>query len=216
MITRTIPAKTHGRCLLVPAKAAAGVLVGFHGYAHNAEILLDDLQKIPDVDRWTIACIEGLHRFYNRENRVVASWMTRQDRDLAIEDNIAYVEGALDLVAREFGEPRRIVFLGFSQGVAMAYRAAAHTRRQNHGVIALAGDVPPELAGGDRRLPRVLIGRGTTDSWYTEQKMTADLQTLERVGVPVQPFVFDGGHEWSTPFFTAAGRFLADVAGTDR
>jgi dienelactone hydrolase len=65
-----------------------------------------------------------------------------QDREAAIEDNVAYVESVLDVVAQENGEPGRLVFLGFSRGVAMAFRAAAHSRRMSHGVIALASDVP--------------------------------------------------------------------------
>jgi hypothetical protein len=47
--------------------------------------------------------------------------------------------------------------------------------------------------------------------------MTADLQTLERIRVPVRSVVFEGGHEWTPPFLTAAGQFLHGSTGsTDR
>lgn len=213
MPARTIATTTHGRYLIVPAQHASGVLAAFHGYAENAEIMLESMRRIPDADRWTLVSIQGLHRFYNRQNTVVASWMTRQDRELAIEDNAAYVDAVLDAVSGEAGDPRRLVFAGFSQGVAMAYRAAARTRRTCHGLIALAGDVPPDVAGAARPLPPVLIGRGTTDSWYTEAKMNDDLRTLARDRVSVQPVVFEGGHEWGAPFLEAAGRFLVQVSG---
>lgn len=212
MHTRTIAVTTHGRYLVTPAASAVGFLVGFHGYAHNAAVMLDELRKVPGASRWTLVSIQGLHRFYNRENQVVASWMTREDRDLAIGDNVAYVDAVLDEVSREHGPASRLVVAGFSQGTAMAYRAAALARRRADAVIALAGDIPPELAGGSAALPRVLIGRGTGDTWYTRDKLATDLAALERLGTPVESLEFDGGHEWAPPFRDAAGRFLSAIA----
>ena len=49
------------------------------------------------ADRWRLVSIQGLHRFYQRRaDEVVASWMTRQDRELAIADNLAYVAAVID------------------------------------------------------------------------------------------------------------------------
>src|ERR1700716_1960617 len=104
-IERTIAANTHGRYLVVPAAAAApaGLLVGFHGYAEGAEMQLERLRAIPGSDRWRLVAIQGLHRFYQRRtNEVIASWMTRQDRELAIADNLAYVNAVIDAVDREY------------------------------------------------------------------------------------------------------------------
>src|SRR5947208_16424063 len=99
------------------------------------------LQRIPGIDRWAVASVQGLHPFYRRRtNEIVASWMTRQNRELAIADNISYVSS---VVGRLSEEPRAAVVLtGFSQGVAMAFRAAAAVRPAVAGVIACGGDVP--------------------------------------------------------------------------
>jgi len=68
------------------------MLVGFHGYAENAEAQLERLRGIPESARWLSISVQGLHRFYQRRtNLVVASWMTSQDREVAIRDNLAYV-----------------------------------------------------------------------------------------------------------------------------
>ena len=141
------------------------MLVGFHGYAENAEAQLERLRAIPESTRWLCVSIQGLHRFYERRtDRVVAGWMTRQDRDLVIADNIAYVAACTDAVAAEWPTTPAIVFAGFSQGVGMAFRAAVHTNRPVAGVIAVGGDVPPELAsGGLKRVSAALIARGTSD-----------------------------------------------------
>ncbi len=119
------------------------MLIGFHGYGEDAETQLERLRAIPGIASWVIVSVQALHRFYERRtNRVVASWMTRQDRESAIADNIAYVQNCIDAVSTEWPTTRKIVFAGFSQGVAMAFRAATHFEA---GVIAVGGDVPPEL-----------------------------------------------------------------------
>lgn len=211
MHAHSIAVQTHGRYLIDPVGDAAGLLLGFHGYAHNAEIMMNELRRIPGVSRWTVVSIQGLHRFYNRDNEVVASWMTRQDRDAAIQDNLHYVDAVVDSVVAGHGVPRHLVCVGFSQGVAMAYRAAAGIRHNVDAVIALAGDVPPELRDGATRRPRVLIGRGTRDKWYTEEKMREDARVFERLGVPLRSVVFDGGHEWSPAFLDAAADLLHEI-----
>src|SRR5262245_4304275 len=126
--TRTIEARTHGR-YLVRTSAAGGprpLLVGFHGYRESAAAHLAALERIPGADGWLLVAVQGLHRFYSRLNEVVASWMTREDRDLAIGDNVDYVRRAVDAVRREFSTSPVLVFTGFSQGTAMAFRTAAH------------------------------------------------------------------------------------------
>ena len=94
----------------------------------------------------------------------------------------------------------------------MAYRAAAQFSPD--GLIVLAADVPPDVGGAPGlRLPRLLLGRGTTDPWYTSDKYDADLATLERAGIDVESSVFQGGHEWGGEFRQAVGRYLERVAG---
>src|SRR5688572_33433551 len=148
MIPRTIPTATHGRYLVAPPvdSKSARLLVGFHGYAEAAAAEMERLQSIPNAGEWRLVAIQGLHRFYRGRSRdVVASWMTREDRELAIADNLSYVSAVVEAVRQEWGTEERLVFAAFSQGVAMAYRAACASRRPVSGLISLAGDVPPEL-----------------------------------------------------------------------
>jgi predicted esterase len=158
--------------------------------------------------------VQALHRFYNMKTReVVGSWMTSLDRDAAVRDNVAYVAAVLASLLRERAEPPpRVVYAGFSQGTAMAYRAAARADVPGHGLLVLAGDVPPDVAEDAAvRLPPVLIGRGRSDEWYTEAKMARDVDALGARAAAVETVVFDGGHEWGEAFLTSAGSFLARV-----
>jgi len=212
VIERTIPSATHGRYLVEPADTAdpAPLLVGFHGYAEAAETQLERLRAIPGSQRWLIVSVQGLHRFYRRRSGdVVAGWMTRQDRELAIADNRAFIAAVVDEVAQQWRLAHPLVFAGFSQGVAMAFRAACSSPRRVSGVIALGGDVPPELEGAALgRTRTALLGRGQRDEWYSADLFAADAVRLREAGVEVGTVVLDGGHEWTPAFSAEAGAFL--------
>jgi predicted esterase len=209
--TLSIAAPTHGRVLIRDVGSPLGLFVGFHGYMETAEIQMERLAAVPGAGNWTLVSVQGLHRFYRgRTQDVVAGWMTRQDRDDAIRDNIAYVDNVVDHT-RAGSEP--IVFTGFSQGVAMAFRAAVRGRAGASGVIAVGGDIPPELlADSKSHFPRVLLIRGAADDWYTATKLTADVAALRARGEEPEAFTHPGGHEWTAEVTAAAGRFLTSPA----
>ena len=241
MDVHTIAAQVHGR-YLVDRPGGDGpfpLLVGFHGYAERGEHMLEVLRRIRGDRRWLLVSVQALNRFYTRSQEVVGNWMTREDRELAIADNIAYIATVVAAVRRDYPTTSHVVYAGFSQGVAMAYRALAFAAEQRAGAlpdyaagpgsspntadpgfsagnsvppaaggIVLAGDVPPDVAPRLGSLPPLLIGRGTTDDWYTAAKAAADLALLAAAGHSPQVHVFEGGHVWDDSFITAAGHFL--------
>ena len=212
METRTVATSTTGRYLVEIPEHSRATLVGFHGYQENAAINIDALRKIADGRSIGLVSVQGLHRFYTRANAVVAGWMTKEDRELAIADNTAYVARVLAAVADEFGITRPLIYVGFSQGVAMAYRAAAFVQRPCDGIIALAGDLPPDVAPIAASLPKILLGRGTEDKWYTGEKAAADLAVL-RPATTVVEQVFEGGHVWDPEFISRATEFVDELSG---
>jgi predicted esterase len=253
---RTIATGTHGRYLVAPADIGppTATVVGFHGYAEEATIQMARLRELRADDPWTLVSIQALHRFYRGDGRrIAASWMTREDRELIIGDNVAYVDAVVREIGDEFqnahrtsqipkrqsqnGERRTnnadretqnaarrsrnvtrgmqqanatmaLAFAGFSQGASMAYRAAALGRFQAS-VIAVGGDLPPEL-GRElvRRIPRVLIGWGTRDSVFTREIRQRDEQRLRDAGVDVSVSELDAGHEWTGIFSESAREWL--------
>jgi predicted esterase len=103
----------------------------------------------------------------------------------------------------------RLVFCGFSQGVAMAFRAALLGARKPDAVLALGGDVPLELlTDSDRVFPRVLLARGSRDEWYTDGKLGDDEARLQKRGARVETITFDGAHEWHGDFAARAAGIL--------
>jgi predicted esterase len=193
------------------AAAARGLLVGFHGYGESAGTHMERLQAIAGAAAWTLVSAQALHRFYDRRTRqVVACWMTREDREDAIADNAGYIMAVLESVPHDPSRP--IVFAGFSQGTAMAYRAACRGPRRAAGIISVGGDVPPELLQDpDVDFPRVLMIRGRADEWYTQQKFEDDTAALRARGVELESLLVEGGHEWHQPVLDAAARFIDEV-----
>jgi predicted esterase len=160
---------------------------------------------------WILVSIQGLHRFYNRKaDRIVASWMTRQDRELAIPDNIAYVSHVLSAVVG--ADPTQCgVFAGFSQGAAMAYRSAVMATARRRHVIAVGGDIPPELDAAQlAELDSVLICRGAEDTRYRCETFDADVRLLKAAGIPFEAHVVAGGHEWPQDVIKLVTQFLQE------
>jgi predicted esterase len=208
----TIATQTHGRYVIWPgATSDAPMILGFHGYGETAEDELRRLQTIPGIDHWAVVSIQGLHQFYRRStDEVVASWMTRQNRELAIADNIVYVQNVVNSLSQD--SPSTLVLSGFSQGVAMAFRAAAGLNQPVTAVIACGGDIPPELEPNAlASIPTVLIGRGVRDEWYTSEKQAADEERLRAAGVAVQSVVVNASHEWTAEFSEISSKFLGST-----
>ena len=210
-LLRHATATVHGRYLVQPPSSGAADrwLVGFHGYAQSAALFLPDLVRAARSGRWLVASVQALHPFYTKRDEVVANWMTREDREHAIAGNIGYVDAVGDALEREFGAPRAIVFAGFSQGVAMAWRAAMNGRRNAAAIVTAGGDVAPDILEAKRPWPHVLMLTGKSDPWYTPERLAAEAAQLSSRGADVQTQVFDGGHEWGD----AVAESVADLLG---
>lgn len=210
--THHIPTSISGRYLVeVPSGSGSfPLLVGFHGYGQMADEHLPILQRIPGADNWICCAIQALHPFYPRPNVVGACWMTSQDRELRIEENIRYVDQVVTRIRSQNPVSQILVYLGFSQGTAMACRAAIGGEHLPSGVMLLGGDIPPELDDLDR-MGRVLIARGRRDPIYRRDRWDSDLSRLENSSLTTTRCEFDGGHEVSEAWFQAAGAFLAET-----
>ena len=124
--TRIIEACTHGR-FLVEWGPPERLLVGFHGYGENADESLAQMLRIPGAGDWTVVAVQALHRFYRGRGSgtIAASWMTSQDRERAIVDNIDYVRS----VVAEFPAPRRLGPPQYERDHRPGRRSAARRRR---------------------------------------------------------------------------------------
>jgi predicted esterase len=186
------------------------LLIGFHGYGEDAEANLTMMQHIPGVKQWLCCAMQALHLFYARNAKVGASWMTSQDRELRIQENIRYVNAVVSDLKKSYPMSDVLVYFGFSQGTAMACRAALLGQYPPSGVMLLGGDIPPDL-NDLNRMSRILIGRGNSDRMYALKKWQQDLSRIEQSQLNVYISTFDAGHKWSDEYGYAAGDFLRKI-----
>ena len=184
------------------------VLIGCHGYGQNAAVFLEEMRRIPGAAEWRVIAVQALHRFYTRgDQAVVASWMTREDREAAIADNINYLQRVVIKLA---ADATTIAWLGFSQGASMAARAAARVSPRACRLILVGGDIPADVRDDpDVTLPPVLVGCGASDSWYGP-RLQADVNFLQARAIPHEVVRYEGGHEFTAALRETAGRALAE------
>ncbi|MEO5988191.1 MAG: hypothetical protein ABIU54_00520 [Candidatus Eisenbacteria bacterium] len=214
-LLRHAPATVQGRYRIRPVRASPAKhhWIGFHGQAQTAEAVLDAFAASVPTDDWLVVSVQALNLFYAGRNRdVVAGWMTRLDRELAITSNLAYVDTVVEQVQREFGTPECRILAGFSQGVAMAYRAGVLGRHRCDAIVTVGGDVPPELAAlPPRPWPKVLAMTGRHDAYFPPEALERDVESLRTRGIDARALVFEGGHEWAAGAEAAAAALLHDL-----
>ena len=115
-----------------------------HGYAQLANYFLKKFECIQKPNRLIIAP-EGLHRFYwnGFSGRVVASWMTKEDRLDDIKDYNQFLDNVVEDIKSITEKEFELNVLGFSQGAATVCRWISHTRNKINKAI-LWGSVFPE------------------------------------------------------------------------
>lgn len=172
-----------------------------HGYGQLAVRFLRHFAPLDDGARSLIAP-EGLSRFYaetGRNAKIGASWMTREDRLVEIDDYVRYLDALYDEVLRGAGTAVRVTVLGFSQGTATAARWLAHGNARVSRLILWGGEVPPDLdlaAARERwRNTDVILVVGSEDSYITSKVLARDEQRLREHGITFGVERFNGGHE---------------------
>ena len=179
-----------------PASAQA-IWIVLHGYGQLARYFLNKFEGIaPDI---AFVAPEGLSRFYLDEGhqRVGATWMTREDREMEITDQREYLDSLVEEL-RKTNQTVPVKVLGFSQGVATACRWSLGGRTRVSRLVLWAGSIPPEPSAtelgkgwADIRVDVVL---GTSDPYQGDKELQAMTARLDMAGVQHEVHRFTGGH----------------------
>jgi len=171
-----------------------------HGYAQTAAEMLGSCEPLAREGRVFVAP-EALSRFYRRGSSgpIGASWMTREAREREIADYIAYLDQVQLWIRRELRCELSPTVLGFSQGVATAWRWTVLGEVRPQRLIAFGAGIPPDLdlAAARERLARLRIefARGADDSYHTSEWADRDRARLAELGLVCRLHEFAGGHE---------------------
>lgn len=182
-----------------PPDGETTLLIVLHGYGQTCEKFIKVFAPLRQEKILTVAP-QAPHPFYVKLTPKIVgfSWLTLYQRDRAVGDFIGYMRRLIRCICSDFAfKPAQVYFLGFSQGVSMAYRFAVGSDTPPGGVIACGADLPPDVAEKLPQSPkfRVLIAHGIEDTIVPIEKAHAARQELLRQRFPVEQFIFPGGHE---------------------
>jgi predicted esterase len=189
-----------------PGNATRDVWFVCHGYGQLAADFIKEFEIIADPTR-VIVAPEALSRYYaanepgfhSSESRVVASWMTREDREAEIDDYVAYLDAVYDETISKVDRKKvSVTVLGFSQGGATANRWLTHGRSRADRLIMwgalIASDADLNQAATFFRDVKLTIVYGKKDQ-FANEKMIEDYQrVLTEKRIPFELFTFSGGH----------------------
>lgn len=183
-----------------------------HGFGQLARFFIRSFAPLDDGRRLIVAP-EALSRFYlgemdgstSAQARVGATWMTREDRLIEIEDYLRYLDTLYAHVMRSVEELKvekskvEVVALGFSQGAATVSRWAHRGSAKLDRLILWAGELPPEIERDAdfarfRALDLAFV-LGERDPFAAPSHVQELEARLRRHDVRYRLVRFDGGHE---------------------
>lgn len=176
-----------------------------HGYGQLARFFLSKFKVLEEAGICVIAP-EGLSRFYTEDlstrlqtgnNRVGATWMTREGRDTDIHNYIHYLT---TIYQQEIGDASvPVTILGFSQGAATASRWAASGAVAFRELVLWAGVFPPDMdfaqAHAVLASRKVTLVYGDTDPFLTEARKQELQELIRKLNLTPALLSFPGGHE---------------------
>ncbi len=172
---------------------ATHLLIVLHGYGQLAEFFI---RKFKDVqENYLVVAPEGMHRFYlnGTSGRVGASWMTKEDRESDITDNLNWLNQLLNEL-KEKKKFEKIILLGFSQGGATAARWYYSYKYEFNHLILWASVFPPDLEkpenSNDSENYFVI---GTEDEFYNAEAQKNEVEFYRKIGF--QTIQFSGRHD---------------------
>lgn len=177
------------------------LLYVLHGYGQLAKYFIRKF--VPATQQgYTVIAPEGQHHFYlqGTSGRVGASWMTKENRKQDMVNYIAYLDAIhADLTAKK--EWDEIVVLGFSQGVAAAFRWIAESNIKPSKFLICSGLVPPDV---DLNIKKALFDpiqmtyfSGVNDPYRTEDAVQEFYTAVASCKLDMELVNFDGVHEVS-------------------
>lgn len=181
------------------------VWIIFHGYGQLAQYFSKKFEPLAAENIYIIAP-EGLSRFYLSElteqgrfdNKVGATWMTRENRQMDIDNYIRYLDAVYENELSSFPNVSVTLF-GFSQGCATVCRWAVEGKAKFDRLILWAGLFPPDMnfdkghaVLADKKTIMVV---GDKDHFLTTERIAEFDELAGKLQIKPDKISFPGKHE---------------------
>ena len=177
-----------------------------HGYGQLAQYFIKKFISLEGKHICVIAP-EGLSRFYLEDiptrvaggsNRVGATWMTKENREMDIENYINYLQSVYDIELKN-KENAHVTLLGLSQGAATVTRWVISNNPKFQRFVLWAGIFPPDMNFETGRNvlgnKEVVTVYGASDPFITTERKKEMKMLCERLQVTPKQILFEGGHD---------------------
>ena len=175
-----------------------------HGYGQSASDFIQNFSDLAD-DNTLVAAPEGLHRFYLKSTRgkVGASWMTKEEREDDIRNNIQYLNQTLGQLVEKTTPDIHIIVVGFSQGAPTAFRWAAQLDQNISMLISWGSDIPADVLSDPIGLDKINRSNthlvvGSQDQYITEERLYNHLHDLDNAECAYDLISYNGDHSIHT------------------
>ncbi|MAX79463.1 MAG: alpha/beta hydrolase [Crocinitomicaceae bacterium] len=168
-----------------------------HGYGLLSQYFIRHFEPLDDGSNVVLAP-EALSHFYldGTYGRVGACWMTKEERDRDIIDNMHYIDTVYQEIPHE--QRDRLVALGFSQGTPTIFRWLIHRKPTIKAAVAWASDIPkdvltPEGVAYLNQFP-VYVVLGDEDEFVSPERLEKLKAVLQDSGLNYTFIPFKGMH----------------------
>lgn len=175
------------------------LLYVLHGYGQRAKFFIRKFYEMENKG-YTIVAPEGLHRFYleGTSGRVGASWMTKDHRESDIENYLTFLNTLHHDLSSE-QDWQEIAVLGFSQGVATAFRWLATSDIKPAKFLICSGQVPPDVDLITKKKIfdsiEMTYFSGVNDPYRTEASVQEFYEAVASSKLSMELVNFEGAHE---------------------
>lgn len=173
------------------------VWILFHGYGQSAYHFLLNFEEF-NPEKSLILAPEGLSKFYLKgfDGRVGASWMTKENREFEIQDQLHLVDNLLAEI--DPNGTKKIHLLGFSQGAAVACRWYQYTSKKVENLVIWGAGLPIEtdvnMAQKYNECNTTLV-LGSEDEFIKQERLVQYYQTLADLQFRHNVITYEGGHK---------------------
>lgn len=184
-----------------PGDSIDHVVFVCHGYMQLANDFLEEFEEVFKPQTLFVAP-EGLHRFYRKisSNEVVASWMTREDREDDIRDYVAFLDAVYAEVMQKIKPGAKISVLGFSQGGATASRWISSGKVKADELILFCSFLPPDMpATGIPAATKLTVVTASNDTFISPEKEQEQLEKMKLLKPDLKHTRFEGEHAIHLP-----------------
>ena len=170
---------------------------------HGSKMLSEQMiYKFSDFDpeEHFVVAPEALHRFYEKNfgGPVVASWMTKRDRDLDIQDNGEYLSKLYTQFTNRLPEDAQKIILGFSQGGIIAYRWLHRHSIDVDAFIPYACGAPEDIDLTEAKTSLSTLPTyqtyGTSDQFLTPKRIEMVKNILAKNKLSTKMYPYEGDH----------------------